>query len=55
MSDKQLDARLKSLDDVVVSQVYLVEAMLLLLEEKGILTTKEVTEKVEEIKKKRSA
>jgi len=55
MSDEQLNTKLKALDDIIVSQVYLVEAMLLLMEDKGLLTIKEVSEKIEEIKKKRSA
>ena len=55
MSDEQVDTDRKSINDIIVSQVYLVEAMLALLEQKGILTTKEVTDKIEEMKNRRSA
>ena len=54
MSEEQVDSNMKSINDIIVSQVYLVEAILALLEQKGILSMKEVTDKIEEIKKQSS-
>jgi transketolase N-terminal domain/subunit len=41
---------MESLQQVVLAQVHLVEAILSLLEDKGLLTMEEVTRRVEELK-----
>ncbi len=43
---------LESLQQVVLAQVHLLEAVLSLLEEKGVVTLDEVTRRVEELKKR---